>query len=188
MNQEKNTIRKEVLARRSSLSKEEINDAAAKALKCLLEMESYQKAETVMLYMDFRNEVPTGKLIQEVLTSGRRLVLPLTDKRFCIIPYLMTPIEGSIHHLLIRSDFGIDEPDPSKCKEIDPREIDLVLVPGAAFDSDRNRIGYGKGCYDRFLPLLREDAVKIALAYYFQVMDQVPASLSDIKMDGILIV
>ncbi|MEG2199082.1 MAG: 5-formyltetrahydrofolate cyclo-ligase, partial [Anaerovorax sp.] len=69
---------------------------------------------------------------------------------------------------------------------INPAEIDLVILPGVAFDLEGNRLGYGKGCYDRFLPKLKPQAKKIALAYEFQIVKAIPIQPFDVKIDGFL--
>lgn len=81
---------------------------------------------------------------------------------------------------------GIMEPDPHFCIAADPSEIDLIIVPGVAFDTVGGRIGYGKGCYDRFLSRLLADVPVIGLAYDFQVLPRVPQNTNDIRMDLIV--
>jgi len=87
---------------------------------------------------------------------------------------------------LIKGFMGIPEPDASVLKRLDPVEIDLVVVPGIAFDYARCRIGYGAGYYDRFLPRLRPDCPKVGLAYEMQVVEKIPASCHDIRMDLVI--
>lgn len=186
LTQDKKSLRKQILSRRSELGPEELKYAGEDALDKLIALESFDRAKTVMLYMDFRKEVPTGNLIDHVVSSGKTLVLPLTDKNFEIIPYKIDFSKVPFKDLLKTSSFGVSEPNPEYCAVIDPQEIDLVIVPGSVFDESNNRIGYGKGCYDRFLPLLRAGVSKIALAYDFQVLKSIPSDPSDVKMDGIL--
>ena len=81
---------------------------------------------------------------------------------------------------------GIMEPDPLLCEPVDPAMIDLIVVPGIAFDATGGRIGYGKGCYDRFLPQLLDDVPIIGLAYDFQVLPRVPQESTDVRMDAIV--
>ena len=189
---EKETIRKQILALRASLPQTRLDEAESSAANILGGMKEYQNSRTVMAYMDFRKEVPTGKIIRQILKDGKRLVLPLTDSNFNIIPYEITPeregIKGNFDDLFLISSLGIREPDPSKCPEADPQLIDLILVPGSVFDHAGNRIGYGKGCYDHFLPDLRPHAYKLALAYSFQLLDQIPVDSFDVKLDGVLAV
>lgn len=185
---EKKAIRKEALAKRNALQSDEIIAAGISVLKDILPLEQYQKAETLMLYMDFRNEVPTGPLIAHAISVGKKLVLPLTDENFNIVPYEVLPEAGSIEKSLKISSFGIFEPNPEICREADPKSIDMVIVPGVAFDWKGNRLGYGRGCYDRFLPLLRQEAFKLGLAHQVQLVQSLPADPSDIPMDGVTIV
>jgi 5-formyltetrahydrofolate cyclo-ligase len=102
-----------------------------------------------------------------------------------LIPYEI-PAEGSLSDYLITSAYGIAEPDPNLCREADPEFIDLIIIPGSVFDQYENRMGYGKGCYDRFLAELPQKAFKLALAYDFQVLPCIPADPTDVKMDKIL--
>lgn len=182
---DKITIRKQILEKRASLAPNILDRAGKTAAEKLVLMEEYIKAHTVMVYMDFRNEVPTGAVIENIRSSGKKLILPLTDKAFKLIPYEI-PQEGNLSDYLLTSDHGIAEPSPDLCKEADSDSIDLVIIPGSVFDQYENRMGYGKGCYDRFLSLLSQKAFKLALAYDFQVLPCIPAGPNDVKMDKIL--
>ncbi|HWQ77977.1 MAG TPA: 5-formyltetrahydrofolate cyclo-ligase [Anaerovoracaceae bacterium] len=180
-------IRKQILEKRAALTPDILNKACSTAADKLTAMEEYIRARTVMVYMDFRNEVPTGTIIEQIRRSGKKLVLPLVDKDFSIIPYEI-PNEGSLSDYLATSGFGIAEPDPDRCRQAERGSIDLVIIPGSVFDQYENRIGYGKGCYDRFLPTLPPNVFKLGLAYDFQVLPCIPADPTDIKMDKILTV
>ena len=182
---DKASIRKQILEKRASLSPDIVERAAKTAAEKLVIMEEYINAKTVMVYMDIRNEVPTGRIIDEIRRSGRILVLPRMTEDFRLIPCLI-PGEGNLNDYLAVSGFGIPEPDPALCEEADPSSIDLVVVPGSVFDQFGNRIGYGKGCYDKFLSSLAQAAFKLALAYDFQVLPCIPADPYDVKMDKTL--
>jgi 5,10-methenyltetrahydrofolate synthetase len=192
----KHVIRKEILAKRANIRQNALSEAEEAALNKLIPTEQYRNSKVVMAYMDFRNEVPTGKIIRRILSDGKKLVLPLTDSNFTIIAYEIDSKSKnkkkdpgkSFEDFFIESAYGISEPNPALCAAIDPSLIDLVIIPGSAFDRSGNRIGYGKGCYDRFLPLLRKDSYKIALAYDFQVLEQIPTDPADVKMDEIITV
>ena len=182
---DKITIRKQVLEKRASLAPSILEKSDKTAAEKLILMEEYINAHTVMVYMDFRNEVPTGMIIEQIRSSDKKLVLPLTDKDFNIIPYEI-PGDGKLSDYLVISEYGIAEPNPSVCREADPDFIDLVIVPGSVFDQYENRIGYGQGCYDRFLSTQEQKSFKLALAYDFQVLSCIPADPTDVKMDKIL--
>lgn len=182
---DKITIRKQILEKRALLTPNILDKAGKTAAEKLILMEEYINAHTVMVYMDFRNEVPTGAIIEKIRCSGKKLILPLTDKDFKLIPYEI-PQEGRLSDYLFTSAYGIAEPNPELCKEADPNSIDLVIVPGSVFDQYENRIGYGQGCYDRFLSAQEQKSFKLALAYDFQVLPCIPADPTDVKMDKIL--
>ncbi len=188
MIQEKGSIRKRILAKRNELDVDFTQQAGKSAREKISEIIEFQRAETVMIYMDFRGEVPTDQLINEITSLGKRLVLPLTDEDFSIIPYEILHQADWKEKYLTRSTFGILEPNPNTCAIIDPSLIDFIIIPGLAFDRSGNRLGYGKGCYDRFLPLLRPDAFKLGLAYELQVVPNIPVDSTDYKLDAICVV
>ena len=146
---------------------------------------------TIMSYMSYKNEFPTHNLNAEILRAGYRLMLPYTDYNFSIIPYAVDSLDK-----LSKSSIGIYEPDISQCKAGKLSDIDIILMPGIAFDKSGNRIGFGKGCYDRFIaPAFVSSNTKafnmhrpmlIALAYEFQVFESLPFEQNDIPCDAII--
>ena len=184
----KSRLRNEILKKRILLDTEELERGSEELLKKVTVLPEYEQASRIMIYADFRKEVPTGLLMDRILQDGKKLVLPLTDKAFQIIPYELPAGLTEWQDHLIPSSFGVPEPDPGFWLSADPETIDLVLIPGSVFDKMGGRIGYGKGCYDRFLPKLRPGVPKIALAYDFQVVPTVPVDDKDVAMDKILTV
>jgi 5-formyltetrahydrofolate cyclo-ligase len=182
---DKATIRQQILEKRASLSPQALEKAGKTAAERLAAMDEYQRSKTIMVYMDFRNEVPTGPIIELIRSTGKKLILPHTSKDFLITPYEI-PENGTLFEYLNSSGLGISEPNDALCKVADPDSIELVIIPGTVFDQYENRLGYGKGCYDRFLASLHNNAFKLALAYDFQVLPCIPAGPFDIKMDKIL--
>ena len=134
-----------------------------------------------MAYMSYRNEVPTPDIAENVLSWGKTLLLPYTDKDFIINPYIIKKMDQ-----LQISSLGIYEPDRETAELADPGTIDMIIVPGVAFDLKGNRLGFGKGCYDRFLPSLRPDCVIVGLSYEFQIASDVPYADFDIPMNIII--
>lgn len=206
----KGELRKELLALRAQTDEVTQQSFGIHAKKKLLNLPAFQNAKVVMLYMDYRKEAPTLPLIEAVFETNKTLVLPYTDGDFQIQPYAIplnnNPVENfinaSIHgvmplekerlyHYLIQSPLGIWEPnfhlqEVPKPTWIDPKKIDLIIVPGVAFDLEGNRLGYGKGCYDGFLPKLRSDACALALAYDFQILQKLPTNPTDVRLDGFI--
>jgi 5-formyltetrahydrofolate cyclo-ligase len=87
---------------------------------------------------------------------------------------------------LTLSKYGLYEPQEEQQRPIPPQEVDLAILPGVAFDLRGYRLGYGGGYFDRFLDSLRPDCPKIALAYDFQVVTQLPVEEHDTKVDIII--
>ncbi len=183
MNQsiEKKEIRKQMLKKRRELDEAFIEESQQGFLQMIEKLPAYQDAKRIMLYIDFQKEAPTKALVNEALFKNKTVILPLTDENFTILPYRLTSMKE-----LVSSPLGILEPDPHKCHPADPKEIDLILIPGVAFDHTGNRIGFGKGCYDAFLPKLRFDVLKIGFAYDFQLLERIPFEVSDIPVDFVL--
>lgn len=76
--------------------------------------------------------------------------------------------------------------EPAGGKEVPPREVDVWIVPGLAFTSAGDRLGYGAGYYDRFLAEAAPDSLKLGVAYPFQILDALPVAGHDIRLDGIV--
>lgn len=134
-------------------------------------------ARTLMLYAAIRSEVETVEAIEWVLQQGRRLVLPRVNREAgCIEARLVTNVGQ-----LVRSSFGIMEPSP-EAPLVDASDVDVVVVPGLAFDQIGYRLGYGAGYYDRFLANLSPDALAIGVAYAGQVVHRVPRSTADHRL------
>lgn len=178
---DKNTLRGQMLQLRSQLRPKFMETSGKRIGGQLAALSVFQNARTVMLYHSYHNEADTQPLLRYCLKVKKRVVLPVTDDEFILHPYEIS----DLGHL--RTDArGIAEPDPEFCIPVDPLSIDLAVVPGLAFDTGGGRIGYGKGCYDKFLPLLRADVPVIALAYDFQVLPRVVQAEYDRKMDLIV--
>lgn len=166
----KSEIRKEILKARSALPAEEAAAKSALIVERLLALEEYRRAEVVMAYADFRNEVRTDRLIRESLARGKAVAVPFTDTREKrLIPSLLL----SYPEDLAPGTWGIPEPAPGRLRPVEPAKIDLVVVPGVAFDIKGNRLGYGGGYYDRFLPQAKPGAFFVAPAFELQVVPEI---------------
>lgn len=130
------------------------------------------------LYYPINNEADTRPLITRLLALNKTVVMPRTNFD---LGSMDTLVVYSFEDLEI-TRFGMHEPKLD-CERFD-NDPDVVIVPGAAFDREGNRIGYGKGFYDGYLAF--NSARKIALAYDFQVLEHIPHDPHDIKMDMIV--
>ena len=171
----KSYIRKAILEKRSKVSVKEVKSLSQKIRTSLFSLKEYKSAKAVMFYVSFNKEVSTREMIKEALKT-KTVIVPKCVKNE-IAPYAIKSIEE-----LKKGTLGILEP---KTKNIFPKEkIDLIIVPGIAFDKRGFRIGYGKGYYDRFLKNLK--AKKIALAFEFQVIKKVPENEKDVPVDMVV--
>ncbi len=172
----KNAIRAEMKARRKAMPIAERNGKSDAIFHNIISSELIKNADTVMCYMSAFGEPSTSLFIERLTKSGKRIVLPVTDPESGMItPSYFTGELG-------RGAFGIREPLP--CMVADIADIDVIIVPGIAFDRRGGRIGFGKGCYDRLL--CNFGGVIIGVCYDFQLIDEIPRGEHDIDMDLII--
>jgi 5-formyltetrahydrofolate cyclo-ligase len=175
-------IRREMAALRDRLSAEEADFMSSSILDRLTELEEYKCASVILTYVSFRSEAGTKRLIQKALSEGRRIAVPV-----CILNgKVLLPCEIQSLEDLVPGTWGILEPSEHARSMLETKEIDLAIVPGLAFDMQLNRLGYGAGYYDRFLPKMRPNTVKVGICYEFQLIDRLPADPFDIPMDCIV--
>ncbi len=179
----KSDLRKKILNIRNNMEKKDSSEKSAVIMEKLTDMDIYKKAQSVFVYMNFNNEVETMLLIIKMLLERKKVVIPYTDTvNTVIIPSELKSIEQD----LVKSKFGYYEPAPDRIVPVKADEFDLVVVPGVVFDKNLNRIGFGKGYYDRILGSLKDGAKAVAVAYDFQVLEEVPSEEHDVKMDMII--
>ena len=122
--------------------------------------------DAVMVYLSMKSEVETWKLVETLLNQDRKIMAPVVDVNSGnLIPKRIQNLDND----LIRHKYGMFEPKDS-CPDFPPDKLQLILVPGLAFDRKGYRIGYGKGFYDRFLPSC-PNAVTVGIAYQLQIVD-----------------
>jgi 5-formyltetrahydrofolate cyclo-ligase len=178
----KNTIRKQVLDIRNNLSDDNVDRLSKSIFLNLTETGFLNDSDHIMVYLDFKNEVKTDFIIKHCLLHNKKVYVPIC------VPETHELCISRITDLneLRSGHFGIREPRSEYIRLSDISLIDLVLVPGVAFDSAGNRIGFGAGYYDRFMKRLQPETVKAALAYSFQVVDMIPSDEYDIPADYIV--
>lgn len=174
---DKEELRKLILAKRGTLAEEQRREKSRAILKNILDLPGFVTAKTIMAYLDFRGEVETRELAAKILSMGKRLVVPLCHMNN-LIPCLINNLEQDIH----AGTWGILEPQKDRIRPLPPLEIDLVIVPGVAFDYKGNRLGYGRGYYDRFLPKIRDGVLAVGLCFDCQIVESIPTDEYDIKM------
>lgn len=174
-------VRKRMIAQRKALSGEAVRESSEAIRRRLLALSEVAEARVIHCYVSAKhNEVDTRRLISEALEEGKRIVVPVTD----LGQRRLDHSEIKCLDELERSVFGLLEPKKECRRLIGIGEVDLVIVPGLAFDPQGNRIGFGGGFYDRFLSEVQ--APKIALAYSFQVVEKIEAGPHDVRMDKVV--
>lgn len=140
----------------------------------------FDSARNVGAFFSVGTEINTYPILEGVLKEGKKLYLPRLIKdqsRFDFIP-----VENFEH--LAAGAFGIQEPVGGH--PVDPALLDLVLVPGLAFDPRGHRLGFGLGYYDRVLPKLNPAALSIGIGYAFQIVEMLPNDPHDVPMKALL--
>ena len=171
----KQEIRKAIRAEKKRIGKEELLQMSLPATEQIEANEQYRNANIVMLYHPLWDEVDVRPLFDRALATGKRVILP-TVKGDDIIP-----VEITTETEWVVGDFDILEP----VAEAYDGSIDLVVVPGVAFDNNRNRLGRGKGYYDRFL-VQHPNAYRLGVCFKFQIVPEVPTEPFDFPMNEVI--
>jgi len=173
-------------ARNAQQNKDELSNAAVEAL---LRLPEYQASRTVLWYLDCRSELRTRQVLPAVLAGDQRIVVP-----YCTMDNAGANKLGlwwlqSLDELVV-GKWKILEPPSDRWgepgKEIEPQELDLVIVPGVAFSRQGGRMGNGQGYYDRLLDRVRQDCALIGLGYESQLFDDLIVSAHDVFMNKVV--
>jgi len=144
----------------------------------------YQAAQTVLFYLDVRSEVRTRHSLADALASGKKIVVP-----YCVDGELELFHLESTDELSVGM-YKILEPKPElrsvAAKHVAPADLDLIMVPGVAFDRRGGRTGHGKGYYDKLLEHARPNTPLVALAFECQLFDEIPMQPHDVFMDKVI--
>lgn len=173
----KKEIRTNILNEKEKLSKEDIHHFNSQIYHSLIKNPLYLKSKNIMIYLSFSKEVDTHNLIKYSLSIGKNILVPITYPKENII---RPSILKDFSHLEI-GHYNILAPKEEFIEFFPANEIDLVIVPGVAFNLDGYRIGYGGGYYDRFLSSI-PNVDTIALLYSMQLVDFIPINQYDIPV------
>src|SRR5438105_2409053 len=179
----KKQLREQAHAKRNAQpDKDELSQRICATFAALPE---YTAAKTVLFYVDVRSEVRTRHYLATALTHGKKIVVPWCNEHG----------ELELFHLESMDELSIGmyrilEPRPDlrwlPAKQVTPHELDLVMVPGVAFDRSGARMGHGKGYYDKLLQHARPEAPLVALAFECQLFPEIPTAAHDIFMDLVI--
>lgn len=176
VNSRKKELRKIVKERKKTFSPDNAIVDSTKIFDRVELLPQFKGAKVVLAYWS---------LSDEVITHG--FILKWADKKKIVLPIIVGDtlelrVFCGIEELIKNDGFGIHEPMAGEL--VDPMDVDFAIIPGVAFDKNGNRLGRGKGFYDRFLKRTR--AYKVAVGYDFQIFDKIPVASFDIPVDIVL--
>ncbi|NLY11638.1 MAG: 5-formyltetrahydrofolate cyclo-ligase [Firmicutes bacterium] len=177
---DKRALRKKLIAERDGIAKQRKARLEKSILDSLFNHEAYQKAISIMTYIGFGSEIDTWQIIEQAWANGKIVYVPKivkTTERSTMIAVKINERDD-----LAAGTWGILEPINSE--PADASEIDLIIVPGLAFNAQGYRIGYGGGYYDQFLPHVRGRT--IALCFDRFLREDIPVESWDIPVEIII--
>ncbi len=175
--EKKRALRRAVMCRRNALTTQNCLVWGGAIQRRALHLPAYESARSVALYCPVQNEVATEEIFSESISAGRKVFYPRTGPG-----HAEEFIRVRSHAELVVGRYGILEPAGTEGLSTNDRQDLVVFIPGVAFDATGNRLGRGKGWYDRLLAWLEDEATLVALAYDFQVVEKVPAEVWDRKV------
>ncbi len=176
IDRQKREIRNQIKELKSQVSFEDKRERSVNVFKQIESIPQFIKSETIMLYWSMIDEVQTHDFIQKWANS-KQIILPSVKGDKLELKEFV-----SIDNLISGESFGIGEPNGKVFKDLS--KIELIVVPGIAFDHQRNRLGRGKAYYDKLLKTTK--AYRIGVCFNFQMIDSIPIDEHDVKMDLII--
>lgn len=180
----KQEMRKKILCLRNKMNPGEVIEKSQKIFDKLYNVPAFFKAVSYLFYFSFKNEVKTDIIMDKILASGKNIYLPCIDREKDLLQIYAA---NSLSECRKTEPYGIREPDPSiHRKLIDLSVLDVVVCPGIVFDLQGNRIGFGKGYYDKLLKKFKGKIPLIGLGYDFQIVKNIVKADWDISMDFVI--
>jgi len=173
---EKKQIRQAIRLLKAGISLYEKQQRSAVIFSKLEKNEAFRKAACIMLYWSMEDEVQTREFVIK-WAAHKEIILPSVQNDVLVLRKF-----NGIQNLKTGEKYGIQEPEGEDFNDFE--KIELVIVPGIAFDKENNRMGRGKAYYDKLL--IQMKAYKIALCFDFQLFDKIPADAYDVKMDEVI--
>lgn len=173
-------------ARQAQADKDRVSEDICRRF---VSLPAYRQATTMMWYLHCRSEVRTLPALTQELHRGKRCVIPYCTKdnfgQNQLGLWLLEDLDE-----LVAGTWGILEPPQSRWleekKQVDPKALDLIMVPGVAFDRRGGRLGNGAGYYDRLLAQVREDTELVGVCYEAQLLDKIDMASHDVYMDKVI--
>ena len=175
---DKKELRSYIKTKRKSVENKAEKDSLV--AQNLLSLDEIKKADTVLCYISLDDEICTDEIVRVLLDSDKSVGAPYcVDNNGNMDFYYITDFDD----LRIQS-FGVREPVIEKCKKVTSFDNTIIILPGLCFDSNGNRLGYGKGYYDRFLQI--HSLISVGLCYNSLIVKKVPTDMYDKKADIIV--
>jgi 5-formyltetrahydrofolate cyclo-ligase len=176
----KSALREQIAPRLQGIPTAERVVASAQARALLAEQPVWLKAETILFFAPLPGELDVWPLLPAAIDAGKSVALPLFDRR--LKNYTACQIQNPETDLHV-GHFGIREPN-TYCSRLSSRRVDLILVPGIAFDAKGHRLGRGKGYYDQLLAVI--GGIRCGVAFEEQLVPDIPIEPHDAVMDHLL--
>lgn len=178
---DKKQMREMVLARRDAMLPAARAVASHAIVEKICALPQYRQANVVLIYMGFGSEIETQALLERVLADAKTVVLPRVDRASqSLILHVVRNVSE-----LVTSKWGIREPHVA-APSMPIHAIEFMLMPGVAFDRSGNRLGYGRGYYDKLLSAASPALARLAAGFACQIVDAVPVGPNDQKTDMII--
>jgi len=181
INLEKMRLRRDVLCKMRQLSVSERKTKSARIAEKVLQQDEVKQAQTILLYASFESEVETFELMKMLKSQQKRIILPVVQNSGLKLVELTKQPEE-----MKPGKWGIPEPQVSPDVVVSMAEINLVIVPGVAFDEELHRLGRGKGFYDMLLRGISADIRKFAIAFDCQIVKEIPTTSNDMRVDKLI--
>ncbi len=181
MNKDKRHVRTQVLRQLTTQREEHRRQKSDAIRRKLIRLKAFRQAKTVFCYVSLPYEVDTRRLIKAMLDAGKRVVVPRVQGQGLRLSELK-----DLDRDLATGSFGVLEPTRRAHRPVRREAIDLVIVPGLAFDRTGHRLGHGLGFFDRFLARLPRTTPTIGLCFEFQLHDRLPTEPHDQRIQRVL--
>lgn len=176
IDQKKKELRRQIKELKQNISIEDKKKKSFIIFRRIEQLVKFKTSQTVMVYWSMPDEVYTHDFILK-WHKEKVIILPVVNG-----DDLELRIFTGVENMTTGQSFGISEPIGEKFDK--PEDIDLIIVPGIAFDSSNNRMGRGKAYYDKLLK--KSNAYKVGICFNFQLIDSVPVDEHDVKMDLVI--
>lgn len=174
----KQLLRKRILTRLRDQPERLRRIKSGRIARALRRLPEYRKAQAILCYVDFDGEVQTRAILEKSLSDGKKVFVPVVADRARrhLVVAQIKDLEKDLAH---RGHYGIARPLRLSSREIPLSTLDLVILPGVAFDGQGNRLGRGGGYFDRFLSRVPPSVPRVGLAFRFQVVAKLPSETHD---------